>query len=344
MAQIGDSDRSSVTAKGFFDRAISCTITQQYEEALAYYTLAIELDPTFAEALTNRGATYNELEQYDEALVDHNTAIELDPENLEAYNNRAITFCKLEQYENALLDYARAIELDPARAQTYINRAYAYEKLGRYNDALVDYTQSIKLGFDKADVFIRRGLLHAQSGNYSEAAEDFDQAILLGNEREAALATEMRRELDNIPPSEELLEQAWLAFQGVKSLDDMARLVEKYPFVIGDEFIQMVRDDIPERVDPQYQVSWYMVLEWLQQIASEKRGIPISYDPIQRGLESFVNATSRAEMLQATRQFPFMISPNFFQIVKNTIARYPPKYHIELTMRFKWLERIAAGE
>ena len=51
----------------------------EYHEAIAAFTRAIELDPTFALAYSNRGRAYIELEQYEEAIADYDKAIELDP-------------------------------------------------------------------------------------------------------------------------------------------------------------------------------------------------------------------------------------------------------------------------
>ena len=51
----------------------------RYEEALADFTRAIELDPADAWAIASRGQTYRLMGRYDEALADFTRAIELDP-------------------------------------------------------------------------------------------------------------------------------------------------------------------------------------------------------------------------------------------------------------------------
>jgi tetratricopeptide (TPR) repeat protein len=52
---------------------------KRYDEALADYTRAIELDPSDAEFFGSRGQAYQAIGRYDEALADFNRAIELDP-------------------------------------------------------------------------------------------------------------------------------------------------------------------------------------------------------------------------------------------------------------------------
>ena len=52
----------------------------RYEEALADFNRAIDLDPSYAWALANRGETYRRMERYEEALADLTRAIDLNPE------------------------------------------------------------------------------------------------------------------------------------------------------------------------------------------------------------------------------------------------------------------------
>ena len=64
----------------------------RYEEALADFSRAIELDPGNAWAIAVRGETYREMERYEEALADLNRAIELDPGDGWAIAHRGETY------------------------------------------------------------------------------------------------------------------------------------------------------------------------------------------------------------------------------------------------------------
>ena len=52
---------------------------ERYEEALADFSCAIEIDPGYAWAIDQRGETYRLMERYEEALTDFSRAIEIDP-------------------------------------------------------------------------------------------------------------------------------------------------------------------------------------------------------------------------------------------------------------------------
>ena len=94
---------------------------KKYEEALADYSRAIELNPETAGYYNRRGNVYYTLEKYEEALADINRAIELNPEVALYYTNRGTVYYAQKKYEEALVDYSRAIELSPEVALYYNN-------------------------------------------------------------------------------------------------------------------------------------------------------------------------------------------------------------------------------
>ncbi|KAB2842398.1 tetratricopeptide repeat protein, partial [bacterium] len=62
---------------------------ENYLDALAEYTVAIELDPEDTTAYVNRGEIYYMLGLEDEPLQDFESAIKLDPEGKDPWANRA---------------------------------------------------------------------------------------------------------------------------------------------------------------------------------------------------------------------------------------------------------------
>ncbi|MGK7907510.1 MAG: tetratricopeptide repeat protein, partial [Synechococcus sp.] len=65
----------------------------RYEEALADYNRAIELNPDDAWAIGSRGQAYRAMERYDEALEDFTRALELDPSLDWVIDERGDTYC-----------------------------------------------------------------------------------------------------------------------------------------------------------------------------------------------------------------------------------------------------------
>jgi tetratricopeptide (TPR) repeat protein len=67
----------------------------------------------------------------DKALADYSKAIELDPTFAAAWTNRGnVYYLHLDQLERAIADYSRAIELEPRYQAAWGNWGGAYRKLG----------------------------------------------------------------------------------------------------------------------------------------------------------------------------------------------------------------------
>ena len=83
----------------------------QYDQAISDYGKAIEINPKYADAYTNRGDAYDSKGQYDQAISDYSKAIEINPRDAKAYSNREVTFFFKREYEKAWDDVHTAQNL-----------------------------------------------------------------------------------------------------------------------------------------------------------------------------------------------------------------------------------------
>jgi len=97
------------------------------DHALAGYNRAIELNPNFAVAYSNRGMVKKVKGDLDGALFDFNKAIELKPDLAAAYNSRGMAKQAKGDLEGALEDYNKAINLKPDLEAARINRDKAQQ-------------------------------------------------------------------------------------------------------------------------------------------------------------------------------------------------------------------------
>jgi Tfp pilus assembly protein PilF len=119
-----------------------------YEGAISEFSLAIELDPNYAEAYHNRGYVHYKLEDYESALADYNKAAQLKPDLEKVHVNRGVLYIKMHLYEDALADFTKAIQLDPDDGLAYYNRGLAYKALGDEDSANVDFAKAKDLGYE----------------------------------------------------------------------------------------------------------------------------------------------------------------------------------------------------
>jgi tetratricopeptide (TPR) repeat protein len=150
-----------------------------YTEAVASFTRALGVDPRYAEAYANRGATYARMGQYDAALADLAEAIRLDPGLLDAYRCRASLLLIREDYDGAIRDYTEALQRGGDRAASLRDRGLAYlgkRDLGR---AVTDLDEAVHLNPRDAVAFNNRGVALQKRGDPAQAAADLREAIRL---------------------------------------------------------------------------------------------------------------------------------------------------------------------
>ena len=129
-----------------------------YQEAVATYAQAIELNPNFADAYNGRGNAHGDSGDKQGALADYNEALRINPNFAEAYYNRGVTHAELGDKPSALADYNEALRINPNFAQVYHNRGVTRAELGDNQGAIQDYHKA-------ADLYQQQG----KKDNYQDA-------------------------------------------------------------------------------------------------------------------------------------------------------------------------------
>jgi tetratricopeptide (TPR) repeat protein len=152
---------------------------RRFDEAVADYARAIELDPKYAYGWSCRGNAYLQLGQADKAVADHSRAVELAPQHAYAWRGRGNAHSKLGQPGKAVADFSRAIELDPKSADTWTNRGNAYLRLRNADKAVADYSRAVELDPKHTLAWYNRGVAYSRLGRPADAVADYSRAIEL---------------------------------------------------------------------------------------------------------------------------------------------------------------------
>jgi tetratricopeptide (TPR) repeat protein len=175
----------------------------RHQDAVDTYTEAIELDPSFARAYNNRGASYGELGRalaaegdaagarrlLKQAIDDFSQAIAQDPMLTVAYLDRGRVWSQLESHEEAVEDYGVVISRSPKDPTLYIHRAEAHAKQGDYGDAINDLSSAIRLAPNSMLARLNRAGCYHHLGQYSRAIRDYTRVVqLVPRSREAGFA------------------------------------------------------------------------------------------------------------------------------------------------------------
>ena len=164
-------------AKKFFARGLLYYKSKKYNEAISYYTKAINLSPDDDNYYLYRGLAYLDKKDYSKAVDDFSAGIKLDSGNINFYLKRAAAYVELKQYNKAIVDLTKSIEFRPDVSAVYENRAHFYFLVADYNNAVLDYSKAIELAPKQADLYYFRAASYKNLLQYDKAIEDVLKAI-----------------------------------------------------------------------------------------------------------------------------------------------------------------------
>lgn len=172
---------TELSAVEYAERAYEAYRTEQYQNAIADFSKAIELDSDIPSYYYTRAQAKKELGQFRDALVDYDKAIDLDSNRASYYYNRAQAKKELDRYTEAVADFDKAIELRPD-SEYYKYRARAKEELGLYEEAIADYSEALRIDPNNAITFYRQALAKKEIRKLEAAQKDLKVALALARE------------------------------------------------------------------------------------------------------------------------------------------------------------------
>jgi tetratricopeptide (TPR) repeat protein len=85
---------SAWTADDFYSAGLTHSRLGQDAIAMGYYDQSLEINPLHICALSNKGYTLNLQEKYEDAIAIFNKAIEIEPSNSYLFSNRGLSKSK----------------------------------------------------------------------------------------------------------------------------------------------------------------------------------------------------------------------------------------------------------
>ncbi len=120
-----------------------------------------------------------------EAVQSFDTAIQFNPEYAEAYSNRGVVLQELGKLEDAISDFDKATQLKPDYAEAYSNRGLALQELRRFDDAIANYRKALSIKPDYAAAHSNLGNVFLLKGQAGEAFECHRKAVALAPQDES---------------------------------------------------------------------------------------------------------------------------------------------------------------
>ena len=118
----------------------------RFSEAEVHLKAAVALNGSSDEALSNYGYALRSLNRPQEALAYFTRALAVNPRNPLSYHNRGSILAEsARNYPEAIDQFDKAIALNPNFADAYSSKGSCLEKLKRYEDALVAYDKALSI-------------------------------------------------------------------------------------------------------------------------------------------------------------------------------------------------------
>ncbi len=140
-------------------------------------TLASKIDPADGEIFSLRGETQYQRMMFDAAIADFSRALETLNDDPRIFYDRALVYLRKEDFQRAFQDMDRVCHLRPDSARALSMRGVARFFLGDLEQSISDLEKSFTLNPRDPLVLNNRGFFYLKVGNYSAAKSDFERAL-----------------------------------------------------------------------------------------------------------------------------------------------------------------------
>ncbi|MBC6479004.1 MAG: tetratricopeptide repeat protein [Hormoscilla sp. GM7CHS1pb] len=149
------------------------------DAAIACYSKAISIEPSFAEAHSCLGRALKAQGKLPEATQHYQRAINLKPDLLEAYINLGVVLRQQGLPQEEIATYEKALQINPNAAKVHNNMGNVYLGLGRVDEAASSYQKALSIQPDYVDPIANLGSIFQEQNKLEEAIAMYERAIAM---------------------------------------------------------------------------------------------------------------------------------------------------------------------
>lgn len=228
-------DSVPVGSKGYVDRGLMFLDNQQFDEAVADFTRAHELDPKSPWPLANRGLAYAWKNDPVRAKADFAAVRSISPGNPVLLRGTALIALRSGDLKEGVRLLTSALAQDPNDSWTLRMRAEAYRQLAEYPSALADTDKLLALSSTKTWVRLLRANIYRAQGDKARAIAEAN-----------TLATENPEDTETLVTAGMIL-SAYGDRAGAMKLLDQALAIEPESFIYLNRYRVRESSDVAGR-------------------------------------------------------------------------------------------------
>ncbi len=168
---------AQTTKEEFIQLGLKQDRNHNYDEAIALFGKALEIDPSSAIAYAHRSESYLGKKDFTNALTDANKAIEIDPKNVIAHHHKGLILKEQGKYDEAIAAYNKAISLDKNYFYSYADKIHALLAAKRPAEAKMT-AENLKKELPKeSQSYIVAFIYYAWTNDTQNALKELDNAV-----------------------------------------------------------------------------------------------------------------------------------------------------------------------
>ncbi len=185
-------------------------IRRDHDAAIADFTAALKVNPQYADARVNRGASYVQIGRLREALDDLHTVARQEPDNAILYHWLGVIHHSTSDYQEALRYADLAVQRNPMYADAWLQRSHSLSELGRLQEAEESCRRAASLRPRDVTALAVLGFVQKERGDLQAARETLERALQLEPASAAVLNNLglVHQALRDYPKSLEFLDRA----------------------------------------------------------------------------------------------------------------------------------------
>ncbi len=179
----------SQKALDLYGEGVKNFYSEDYEQAIKFFSESIQLEEDFQIALFNRGQALMQLKSYSKAIEDFNHVIGLDSNYVDAYKELSTCLIKTNKFKEAISQLHKMIAFNPNVVSPYKQLGLCYYYTRKYQLAEDANTVYLNGNGNENDLkaWFQKGLSNFYYADYQTAIKDFTAVYELNNQYTTAL-------------------------------------------------------------------------------------------------------------------------------------------------------------
>lgn len=167
----------SQEAFAHYKAGINLSTAEKYEESIAEFKKAVDIEPNFTAAYIYLGSIFYKLGKPEDADENFLKATGIEQNNADIYYNWGNAAFTFGNYKKAIEKFQKVVDLEPTYQEVYFYWGKALYLLDRYEEAIEQFGKAIQSNPNHAEAYNIWGYTLCVLGQYREAIEQFEKAI-----------------------------------------------------------------------------------------------------------------------------------------------------------------------